>query len=64
MFVSLFLSFIAPATPAIIVQFIAAGNGACCKLIGCRYIRTAVNFLLSVCPHPFLVDGKIVFFTA
>jgi hypothetical protein len=64
MFVSLFLSIVAPVTVAIIIQFIAARNGACCKLTGCRYIRTAVNFLLSVEPNPFLVDGMIIFFTA
>jgi len=60
MFVSLFLSFIAPATLAVIIQFIAAGTGACYKLIGCRYIRTVVNFLLSVYPNPFLMDGMIL----
>ena len=62
--VSLFLSFIAPATLAIIIQFIAVGNGTCCKLIGCSYIRTAVNFLFSVSSHPFLADGTNIFFTA
>jgi len=64
MFVSLFPSFIAPATLAVIIHFIAAGNGSCCKLIGCRYIRTAVNILLCVYPYSLLMDGMIIFFTA